>query len=192
MKTFWNLLKLITKIIKINKKFEKNRVLLFITEILVVAGYAVCSSTMSLITPGASINISSSTALLTSIAILITNEYISKLNIRYTKLRDSMFLNSTLTSPKTIIELHSESYVGSLHESRRNRGDISSVFRDQDNEFNKNNKTNLDSITFNRDPNLDNKLSNKKSVDGSIVEGTLLRFNQTLENFLKVSVGNYN
>ena len=43
---------------------------------------------MSLINPGAGIIISSSTALLTSIAILITNEYISKLKIRYTKLRD--------------------------------------------------------------------------------------------------------
>ena len=43
---------------------------------------------MGLINPGAGIIISSSTALLTSIAILITNEYISKLKIRYTKLRD--------------------------------------------------------------------------------------------------------
>ena len=43
---------------------------------------------MGLINPGAGINISSSTALLTSIAILTTNEYISKLKIRYTKLRE--------------------------------------------------------------------------------------------------------
>ena len=49
---------------------------------------AVGSSTMSLINPGAGIIVSSGTALLTSIAILITNEYISKLKIRYTKLRD--------------------------------------------------------------------------------------------------------
>ena len=42
---------------------------------------------MGLIVPGAGI-ISSSTALLTSIAISITNEYISKLKILYTKLRD--------------------------------------------------------------------------------------------------------
>ena len=45
-------------------------------------------STLGLINPGASIIISSSTALLTSIAILITNEDISNLKIRYTKLRD--------------------------------------------------------------------------------------------------------
>ena len=43
---------------------------------------------MGLINPGAVIIISSSTALLTSIAILITNEYISELKIRYTKLRE--------------------------------------------------------------------------------------------------------
>ena len=42
---------------------------------------------MNLINPGASDIISSSTAL-SSIAIFITNEYISKLKIRYTKLRD--------------------------------------------------------------------------------------------------------
>ena len=70
------------------KCFNKKKVLLIITEILVGAGSAVGSSTMGLINPGAGIIISSSTALLTSIAILITNEYISKLKIRYTKLRD--------------------------------------------------------------------------------------------------------
>ena len=70
------------------KSLNKKKVLLIITEILVGAGSAVGSSTMGLINPGAVIIISSSTALLTSIAILITNEYISKLKIRYTKLRD--------------------------------------------------------------------------------------------------------
>ena len=43
---------------------------------------------MELINSGAGIIISSSTALLTSISILITNEYISKIKIGYTKLRD--------------------------------------------------------------------------------------------------------
>ena len=67
---------------------NKKKVLLIITEILVGSASAVGSSTMRLIIPGAGIIISSSTALLTNIAILITNEYISKLKIRYTKLRD--------------------------------------------------------------------------------------------------------
>ena len=70
------------------KNLNKKKVLLIITEILVGAGSAVGSSTMGLINPGVGIVFSSSTALLTSIAILITNEYISKLKIRYTKLRD--------------------------------------------------------------------------------------------------------
>ena len=43
---------------------------------------------MSLINPSIGIVLTSSTALLTSLAILITNEYISKLKLRYTKLRD--------------------------------------------------------------------------------------------------------
>ena len=56
---------------------------------------------MALINPGAGIVISSSTALLTSIAILITNEYISKLKLRYTELRD--FINFiTMLYEKTL------------------------------------------------------------------------------------------
>ena len=64
------------------------------------------------------------------------------------------------------------------------------MFNDQDNEFDNIKLTNLDSITVNRSPNLDNELSNKKHVDDSIGEGTILRFNQTLSNYLEVSVGN--
>ena len=70
------------------KGLNKKKVLLIITEILVGSASAVGSSTMSLINPGAGISISSSTALLNSIAILIVNENISKLKIRYTKLWD--------------------------------------------------------------------------------------------------------
>ena len=56
---------------------------------------------MGLINPGAGIIVSSSTALLTGIAILITNDYISKLKIRYTKLRD--WINAiTLLYEKTL------------------------------------------------------------------------------------------
>ena len=82
---------------------NKKKLLLIITEILVGSGSAIGSSAMSLINPGAGIIISSSTALLTSIAILITNEYISKLKIRYTKLRD--WINViTLLYEKTLKE----------------------------------------------------------------------------------------
>ena len=85
------------------KSLNKKKVLLNITELLVGAGSAVGSSSMALINPGAGIIISSSTALLTSIAILITNEYISNLKIRYTKLRD--WINViTLLYEKTLKE----------------------------------------------------------------------------------------
>ena len=58
---------------------------------------------MSLLNPSIGIVLTSSTALLTSIAILITNEYISKLKIRYTKLRD--WINViTLLYEKTLKE----------------------------------------------------------------------------------------
>ena len=70
------------------KSLNKQKILLIITEILVGSGSAIGTSTMGLINPSVGIVISSSAALLTSIAILITNEYISKLKIRYTKLRD--------------------------------------------------------------------------------------------------------
>ena len=66
---------------------NKKNLLLIITEILVGSGSAISSSAMSILNPSIGIVLTSSTALLTSLAILITNEYISKLKLRYTKLR---------------------------------------------------------------------------------------------------------
>ena len=70
------------------KSLNKRKVLLIVTEVLIGSGSAISTSTMSLINPSIGIVLTSSTALLTSLAILITNEYISKLKLRYTKLRD--------------------------------------------------------------------------------------------------------
>ena len=70
------------------KSLNKKKILLIITEILIGSGSSIGTSTMSLINPCIGVVLTSSSALLTSIAILITNEYISKLKIRYTKLRD--------------------------------------------------------------------------------------------------------
>ena len=70
------------------KSLNKKKVLLIITELLVGSGSAISTSTMSLINPSISIVLTSSTALLTSLAILITNGYISKLKLRYTKVKD--------------------------------------------------------------------------------------------------------
>ena len=104
--------------------------------------------------------------------------------------RGYIVLESTETSPRTLLEIPIKEYVDRLHESSRNRRDLSSVFNDQDNEFDNNKLTNLDSVTVNRNSNLDNELANKKYIDDSIGEGTIVRFSQTLQNHLKVSVGN--
>ena len=85
------------------KNLNKKKILLIITEVLVGSGSAIGTSTMSLINPSIGVVLTSSSALLTSIAILITNEYISKLKIRYTKLRD--WINViTLLYEKTLKE----------------------------------------------------------------------------------------
>ena len=85
------------------KSLNKKKVLLIITEILIGSGSAITSSTFSLINPSIGIPIASCSALLTSIAILITSEYISKVKIRYTKLRD--WINViTLLYEKTLKE----------------------------------------------------------------------------------------
>ena len=112
-----------------------------------------------------------------------------KSDIHFGKL-DSIFVNSSITSPRTVIELPTKSYVDSLHEIERDRRDLSSVFNDQDNGFDNNKLTNLDSVIVNRNPNLDNELANKKYIDDELDKITVLRFNQTLQNYLKVSVGN--
>ena len=83
------------------KNLNRKKILLIITEILIGSGSAISTSTMSIINPSIGIVLTSSTALLTSIAILITNEYISKLKIRYTKLRD-MINVITLFYEKTL------------------------------------------------------------------------------------------
>ena len=52
-----------------------------------------------------------------------------KSDIHFGKL-DSIFVNSPITSPRTIIELPTRSYVDSLREINRDRRDLSSVFND--------------------------------------------------------------
>ena len=73
---------------KIYISLNKRKILLSITENLIGSRSAISTSTMSLINPSIGIILTFSTALLTSLAILIKNEYISKLKLRYTKLRE--------------------------------------------------------------------------------------------------------
>ena len=113
--------------------------------------------------------------------------------------QDSIFPNATLTSPKTIIEISTKTYIDSLHdENERNRRDVGLAFYDeeldlvknnQDNDFNDIRLINLDSVSVSTYPSLDNELSIKKHVDDSIAVGTIVTFKQTLENYLKVSIG---
>ena len=70
--------------------------------------------------------------------------------------QDSITLYSSQTTPKTIIGVPTKTYVDRLPEIIRNRRDLSSVFNDQDFEFDNNNLTNLDSVAVNRNPSLDN------------------------------------
>ena len=64
------------------------------------------------------------------------------------------------------------------------------VKNNQDKVLNDTKLTNLDSITVNRNPTSRNEVENPKYVDDSIGHGTNLSISQTLENYLKVSVGN--
>ena len=78
---------------------------------------------------------------------------------------DSIDHISTLTSLGTITELPTKSYVDSLHENSRNRRDLSSLLNNQDNEFDNDKLTNLDSVD--RNLNSDNELANKTYDDDS-------------------------
>ena len=123
--------------------------------------------------------------------------------------QDNDFNNHNLTNIKRITlnkqaknnnEVITKAYVDQFHQenehSRRHLGidfnDASNdlVKNNQDKDFNVNKITKLDSITVNRNHTSNNELSNKKYNDDSIEEGKNVRFNQTLPEYLKVSVGN--
>ena len=63
------------------------------------------------------------------------------------------------------------------------------VFSYQDNASEENKVTSLGSITVNRNPLLDECFSNKKSFDDELDKNKIFRFIQTLQNYLKVSIG---
>ena len=123
--------------------------------------------------------------------------------------QDNDFGNYNLTNINSITlnkqaendnEVITKAYVDQGHqENERSRRDVGLGFYDessdlvknnQDNDLNDNKLTNLDSVQVNRNPTSDNELVNKKYIDDELVKNTVLRFNQTLQNYLKVSVGN--
>ena len=122
--------------------------------------------------------------------------------------QDNDFGNYNLTNINSITlnkqaendnEVITKFYVDQFHqENERSRRDLGIDFYDesnnlvknnQDNDFNDNKLTNLDSIQVNRNPTLDNEVSNKKYIDDELEKNTIVRFSQTLSNYLKVSVG---
>ena len=124
------------------------------------------------------------------------------------KNKDNAFGNFNLTNINSITvnteaindnQVITKAYVDQFHqENERSRRDLGIGYYDksgdlvknnQDNDFNDNEVTNIISITVNGNP---TSVSNKKYVDDSIQEDTLLRFSQTLQNYLKVSVRNDN
>ena len=97
-------------------------------------------------------------------------------------------------------EVITKAYVDQFHrENERSRRDVELDFYDESHDSVKNNQDNklnvkkltiLDFITVNRNPTSDNEVSNKRYEDDSLGENTLLRFNQALTNYLRVSVRN--
>ena len=86
------------------KSLNEKKVLLIITESLIGGDSTITSSTLSKIILSVGTVISSSAAFLTSVAILIINDYISKSKLRYTKLRDwiiffNILYEKTLNQP---------------------------------------------------------------------------------------------
>ena len=122
--------------------------------------------------------------------------------------RDNDFGNYNLTNINSITlnkqaendnEVITKAYVDQFHEeNERSRRDLGIDFYNEsselvknnhDNDLNDNKLTNIDSITINRNPILDNEVSNKKYIDDELDKNTIVRFNLTLQNYLKVSIG---
>ena len=123
--------------------------------------------------------------------------------------KDNDFGNYKLTNINSITlnkqaenddEVITKAYVDHFHqENERTRRDLGIDFynesnhlvkNNQDNDFNNNKLTNINSITIKNNPNEDDQVSNKKNVDDQLDKNTIVRFNQTLKNYIKVSVGN--
>ena len=123
--------------------------------------------------------------------------------------QDNDFTNNKLTRINNITlytqavddnQVITKAYGDQFHqENERSRRDLGIDFYDdssdlvkinQDNNLNDNKLTNFYSITVDRNPTSGNELSTEKYIDDELDKNTILRFNRTLENCLKVSVGN--
>ena len=111
-------------------------------------------------------------------------------------------INSITLNTQAVDDNHviTKAYVDQFHnDNERNRKDLGLSFyteevdlvkNDQDNNFDDKKLTNVNSFTINQNPNSDNQVANKKYIDDELDKNTVLRFNETLKKYLKVSVGN--
>ena len=118
--------------------------------------------------------------------------------------RDNDFIKNNLTNKKSITlnkqaendhEGMTKAYVDQFqNDNQRNRRDLGLSFyneevdllkNNQDNDFNDNKLTNIDSITVNRNPTSDDEVPNRKYIDDELDKNTILRFSQTLQNIAK-------
>ena len=111
-------------------------------------------------------------------------------------------INSITLNTHAVIdnEVIAKAYVDQFHqENEKSRRDSGLKFYDKTSDVVKNNQdkdpndkklTNLDCVNVKRNRSLDNERANKKNVDDELDKNTILRFNQTIEKYLKASVGN--
>ena len=128
--------------------------------------------------------------------ILVRNNQDKDFNNYNSTNKRSITLNKQAENDNEVI---TKAYVDQSHqENERSRRDVGLDFYDepndlvennQDNDFNNKKIINIDSITFSRNPSSDKEVANKKYIDDEFEKKTIVRFNQTLENYLKVSVG---
>ena len=121
--------------------------------------------------------------------------------------KDNDFNNYNLTIINSITlnkqaendnEVITKAYVDQFHqENERSRRDLGLDFynesknlvkNNQNNNFNDNKLTNIKSITINNNPTDDDHVTNKKYIDNQLDKITIVRFNQTLIIYLKITV----
>ena len=101
-------------------------------------------------------------------------------------MRNQAANDNQVTTKPYLDQFHQE-----IERSRKDLGlsfyiqEVDLVKDQQDNTFNDNKAINTNSNTVNREPVSDSEVSSKKYVYDLIGEGTTVRFNQTLQNYLK-------
>ena len=113
---------------------------------------------------------------------------------------NSITLNTQAVNDNEVI---TKAYVDQFHQkNERSRRDLGIVFynesnllvkNNQDNDFNDNKLTNINSISINNNPTDDNHVSNKKYIDDELDKDTIVKiYDDSNDRFLKVNINNSN